>query len=121
MSKHHKETEQVIRAIPTTELEWTLLCVAFMTPESKEIALLQAPKQHNLILQTWNPPEWQDSWLRYVPFIGLYLNMFVNISPYTTRLENVADMIAEDFAKTESSEFVGALVGMKEDSQKKAL
>ena len=65
--QHHWETEQVIKAISTRELEFSLLCVGFMRPKSEKIDLLPAPSHHNLVLKAGSPPEFQHSWLRVVP------------------------------------------------------
>lgn len=121
MTQHHRETEAVMKAIPTSDLEWSLLCVAFMRPESEKVDLLPGPKHHNLVVEARRPPEWRDSWISYLPVVGPYLNVFLNIAPYTTKLEDVADLIAEDFENGGASEFVGELVGMKEESDGKSL
>lgn len=120
MSEHHNGTEEVLRAIPRSDLEWSLLCVAFMTPVSESIDLMQEPKHHDLAVAAGKPPEWQDSWVRYIPLIGLFLNVVMNIKPYTTKLEDVADLLAEDFEKGGESPYVGELVGMKEKNKAKS-
>ena len=114
---HHRETEQVMKAIPTTDLKWSLLCVAMMQPESNKVETLSAPRHHNLAVAASLPPEWQDHWIRSVPFMGLYLNIVPTVKSYTTKLEDVADMIAEDFEKGSRTAFVGELVGMKDRSK----
>ena len=119
MTRHHRETEEALKAISTSELEWSLLCVAFMKPESEVVEDLTEPRRHQLIVRAGVPPEWQDSWFSYLPFVGSYLNVFLNIAPYQTKLENVADMIAEDFDGGSESESVGQLVGMKESRYRK--
>ena len=114
MSEHHRQTEEVLQNVPKSELEWSLLCVALMRPESERVELLSQSRQHGLAVEARKPPEWQDSRLRCVPLLGLCLNIFVNVWSYTTKLEDVADLLAEDFEKASESPFVGELVGMKE-------
>ena len=120
MSEHHRETEVVLKATPMADLEWSLLCVAFMEPVSDKIDLLPEPQHHNLATAARKPPDWQDGWVRYLPFVGLYLNAVLSIGPYTTKLEDVADLLAEDFEKGGQSPYVGELIGIKERSKTKA-
>ncbi|KAK5123925.1 hypothetical protein LTR85_002122 [Meristemomyces frigidus] len=116
MSEHHRQTEAVMRAVPTAVLKWTLLCVALMEPRSKMVELLEQPNRmgHGLSIAARSPPAWQDSWVRTVPVIGVYLNLVPVIRSYTTKLEDVADLIAGNIGHDEGGAFVGELVGMKE-------
>ena len=107
-------TEVALQLIPKSELQWSILCVAWMYPKSDQIVLLSEPQHHSLVVAVSTPPEWQDSWLRSVPWLGEYLNMFANVSAYSTKLEDVADLLAEDFEKGSSSPYICDLVGMKE-------
>ena len=116
---HHRDTQKVMQAISTTDLQWSLLCVGWMRPKSGNIELLPAPRPHSLVTAARSPPEWRDSWVRSVPFIGLYLNIVPALFSYTTKLEDVADLLAEDFEKGSKSAFVGELVGMKEVAKSK--
>ena len=119
---HLRQVEEVMKAVPTTELEWSLLCVAFMKPASSETAIdvLPSPNGHNLAVKVGSSPRWQDSWIRYVPFVGVYLNLIPAIRAHTTMLEDVADLIAEGFDKWRGSEFVGQVVGMKQVGKAKS-
>ena len=112
--QHHRGTEDVMRKTSTAELEWSLLCVGWMRPELKTVQLLTEPRGHNLVMTARKPPEWRDSWVRSLPVLGVYLNLVPSMVNYTTKLEDVADMLAEDFEKGRESEFVGEMVGMKE-------
>lgn len=103
-----------MKAVPTADLRWTLLCVAIMTPRSKAIEILEQPNGHRLSVAARSPPAWRDSWVRIVPLIGVYLNLVPVIRSYTTKLEDVADLIAGSLAHDGGSAYVGELVGMKE-------
>ena len=117
---HHRETEAVMKGISTTDLEWSLLCVAMMQPESDNIDLLPSPRHHRLSTAIDSPPEWHDHWTRSLPFVGVYLNLIPVITGYTTKLADVADLLAEDFEKGSESAYMGKLVGMKETAKPKA-
>ncbi|KAK4542053.1 hypothetical protein LTR36_007084 [Oleoguttula mirabilis] len=117
MTDHHRETEAVMKAIPTTDLRWTLLCVAMMAPDSKDIKLWEEPRGHTLSVAARSPPDWQDSWVRSVPLIGIYLNLVPVIRSYTTKLEDVADLIAGSLAEDARDAQVGELIGMKEGAK----
>ena len=51
-----------------------------------------------------------------IPFIGVYLAVILGaVRTYTTKLEDVADFLAEDFEKGRGgSEFVGRCVGIRQ-------
>lgn len=115
--RHHIETQVVMSGLSTNDIEWSLLCVAMMVPASEKIELLEGPRGNNLAVGTKAPPEWQDHWVRWIPLIGPYLNLVPAIMSLQTVLEDVADMIAEDFEKGSDSKFIGALVGMKDRSK----
>ena len=117
---HHYQTELVMKDMSTSEFEWSLLCVAMMRPVSTSIDVLERPRGHGLAVGTGAPPAWKDGWLRYVPFIGVYLNLIGAIMSYTTKLDDVADLIAEDLARNDSSPYVGKFVAMKDVGQKSA-
>jgi putative NADH-flavin reductase len=119
-SSHHRGTEEVMMSIDVGQLEWSLLCVAWMQPKSETIDLLAAPQHHQLVVATGKPPEWRDSWIRYLPFVGVYLNLVPAVLSYTTKLEDVADLLAEDFEKGNKSEYVGQFVGMKDVGKAKS-
>ncbi len=87
-----------------------------MRPKDQRIDILEGPLHHNLMLQARSPPGWQYTWASYIPLVGQYLNVFVNIALYTTKLEDVADVLAEDLVMGHESQFVGEFVGMKQQS-----
>ena len=111
MTAHHRQTEAVLRQIKVEDLAWTLLCVAFMTPRRATIEALAGLEEHGLVVAIGKPPAWQDSWVRGLPTVGLYLNVVPAVRNYTTTLESVSGLIAE---RLESEEFVGKLVGFKD-------
>ena len=120
MSEHHRGTERVLAKVETGRLEWSLLCVALMKPRSQTVDLLVGPQRHGLVVGVGKPPEWRDSWVRWVPVVGVYLNLLPVILSYGTMLEDVADLLAEDFDRGEESEFVGQLVGFKDIGKAKS-
>lgn len=111
-TSHHRGKEPILQAIPFTELEWSMLCVAMMYPKTDTIKALSGPEKHNLIVGSWNPPDWQDHWIRKIPFLGTYLNLIPCVAAHWAYLEDVADFIAEDLCK-KKSEYIGAFVGFK--------
>lgn len=119
MVEHHHQTEMVLKAISITDLEWTLLCVAWMRPECETIDVLDGARGHGLSVSAKAPPEWEDSWLRWIPMIGVYLNLVVVIPSYTTKLEDVAELIAEKLPSRGPDGYVGELVGMKSGNKRK--
>ncbi|KAK3691687.1 hypothetical protein LTR37_018480 [Vermiconidia calcicola] len=102
---HHRVTEATLKSISVNDLEWTLLCVGMMWPESDSRDVLPAPRHHSLAVGVQTPPGWQDHWIRDVPL--------------NTVLEDVADLIAEHFGETSREHFVGELIGMKEEEKPK--
>ncbi|KXL50210.1 hypothetical protein M433DRAFT_136211 [Acidomyces richmondensis BFW] len=119
MAEHHRQTETVLRAIPSTDLEWTLLCVGIMRPESESIDVLEEARGHGLSVSARSPPEWEDSWLRQIPIIGVYLNLLAVMPSYTTKLEDVAALIVEKLPLRGRDGYVGELVGMKSRNNRK--
>lgn len=119
-TEHHRGTEKAMKRIDRNESEWSLLCVAFMKPRSEAIEVLSEPQHHGLAVGVAKPPEWQDSWLRLLPLIGVYLNIVPVIMSYTTKLEDVADLLAEDFDRGNKSELIGQFVGMKDVGKSKS-
>jgi hypothetical protein len=119
MENYHQVTEDVLVEIPQSKLRWTLLCVAWMYPKSKKIVELCAPQQHRLIMQAGTPPDWQDSWVRSIPVLGIYLNLFPVMKSYSTYLEDVADLIAEHLEAENQAKWAGEIVGMKSVAKSK--
>lgn len=111
MTAHHRQTERIIKAIDVKDLEWTLLCVPGMRPESAAIGVLDSPRKHGLVTAVGRPPAWQDSWVRSVPAIGVYLNLVPMILSHMAQLEDVAELIAENVSR---EDFIGKLVGFKD-------
>lgn len=112
MTAHHRATERILKAIEVRELEWTLLCVAMMRPRSADIGVLDAPREHGLAIAVGKPPAWQDSWVRMLPLVGVYLNLVPVVVAHRAVLEDVAELIADNLGK---DDFVGTLVGFKEN------
>lgn len=112
--EHHRGTARAINKVSTEELQWSLLCVAWMQPISQTIEVLDdGPRHHSLVTRTDELVDWHGSWVGNVPMIGRFLDLFWCLSDFATKLEDVADLVAEDLEVGEKK-FVGCLVGMKE-------
>jgi hypothetical protein len=118
----HDGTREVVEAVPISDFRWSLICVAMMrgsNPKQGVFELLESPRPHSLLLQAGSPPAWQDSWAASIPWVGLYINWWlVALGQYTTRYEDVADLLAADLASG-NQEWIGARVGMKEKAKAK--
>jgi hypothetical protein len=119
MENYHEITEKTLVEVPQRKLQWTLLCVAWMYSKDKKIVELSAPQQHRLIMRAGTPPDWQDSWVRSIPVVGVYLNLFPVIKSYWTYLEDVADMIAEHLEPENQAKWAGEIVGFKSAAKSK--
>lgn len=113
MAQHHLGTERALKEVSTEDLEWSLLCVAWMWPNSREIDVLDEPQHHDLATEVGVMPDWRASWVGNLPIVGRTLDLFWNFSGYSTKLEDVADLVAEDFESGGGS-FIGHSVGMKD-------
>lgn len=117
----HEATMNVMEAIPVEQLKWSLFGVAWLWPAEKKQGLyepLNAPRTHDLMVKSKIPPDWEESWLRYVPFIGGFLNLLYAIAArYGAKYEDVADFLAEDL-ENGSQEWVGERVGVKQRNRK---
>ncbi|EAS37220.3 uncharacterized protein CIMG_02574 [Coccidioides immitis RS] len=111
--EQHRETRAIINAIPLSDLRWTLVCIAIMLPLHEGIELLSEPDPHNLLTTADIPPAWPRRWVARIPWIGTSLEIIMNMAGYTTKLEHIADFIAEDLARG-SEKWVGQLVGFRE-------
>lgn len=112
---HHRQTHDVLKGVSTKDLQWTLLCVAMMRPASTTIDVLEKPRRHGLIVSVGSPPDWQDGWMRSIPLIGRTLDLFSVVPSYSTILEDVADLIADELGQDARA---GELVGFKDTSSK---
>ena len=66
----------------------------------------------NLIAGVDSPPAFSAK-LRWVPFIGVYLNIMAQAQDYFAPLEDCVDFMARDLERGLESEFVGKRVGVK--------
>ncbi|KAI1972561.1 hypothetical protein LOZ53_002600 [Ophidiomyces ophidiicola] len=111
--EQHHETRTLISAISLSKLHWTLVCIAVMLPLRNRIELLSQPETHNLLTGEGVPPAWPRLWVGRIPWIGSSLEIILNTIGYTTKLEHIADFIAEDL-ENGNQHWVGKLVGFKE-------
>jgi hypothetical protein len=108
----------VLESIPLLQLRWSLLCVAMMKSASSTIAPLVTPRAHSLIAKAETVAGWEDYWVRKLPGVGTWANLMLHVAHgYTTLLEDVADFLAEDL-ESESQQWVGNKVGIKQRSSK---
>lgn len=117
--EHHRGTARAMKKVSTADLEWSLLCVGWMQPVSQVIDVLDdGPRHHKLVTGTGEMLHWRGSWLGNVPVIGRTLDLLWCFSDFTTKLEDVADLIAEDM-ESGDLKFMGCFVGMKEKNKAK--
>ncbi|KAH8804764.1 hypothetical protein F5884DRAFT_425031 [Xylogone sp. PMI_703] len=115
----HMDTYKVLKSTPTDSVQWSLLCVARVVPESPKVEPWPGPRPDNLIVSADVPPVWQDSWVRRIPFIGMFLNLLFQIrKEYTVYCEDAANLMAEDLASG-SSQLVGKRVGYVDKGKSK--
>ncbi|KAG0645356.1 hypothetical protein D0Z07_8896 [Hyphodiscus hymeniophilus] len=119
----HEGTRKVVEAVRVSDLRWSLICVAMMEPANPNqglLELLDTPSHHNLVLQAKSPPAWKNTWLIWIPFVGMFLNFLVVVlGQYKTKYEDVADFLSEDL-ESGSEQWIGMRVGMKDKAKIKA-
>ena len=81
-----------------------------MNAVDQSIELLEAPRGNNLSASADVPPNWTGYFMG-VPIIGPVASILANAGKYTTKLEDCADLIAADLARSDSP-FVGHRVGV---------
>lgn len=112
-SEHHRGTEEVMKGISLEKLQWSVLCVALMFKESPgKVELWSKPRPKDLLVSAKEPPGWQNHWIQNLPIIGTYINIVPVVNSYTTKYEDVADIIADDL-ESGSSAYIGEFVGYK--------
>jgi len=62
------------------------------------------------------PPAWSNA-LRWIPLLGNYLNVAVQMGDYATTLEQCADFMARDLDSGLESELIGHRVSIKAKSK----
>ena len=107
----HRQNLSLLNSLPPDTVDWSLLCPATMTPESSDIKVPTTSTHSKLTAKATTPPSWQDSWVSYVPLIGKTVVCAMNVSRYTTTLEQNAELIAEDL-ETYASKLSGMTVGV---------
>lgn len=70
----------------------------------------------HLIAGVESPPAWSKK-LQWVPLLGTYLNIMMQMQDYFTPLENCVDFIARDLSAGLDSKLVGHRVGVKVKSK----
>jgi hypothetical protein len=89
--------------------------------KSKVLDVLEAPRHHDLIIQSTILPDWEWSWLSKLPYIGELFKRFewllIVIFQYDAFYEDVADFVAEDL-EVGGQLRVGMEVGYKQKKGK---
>ncbi|KAG9234469.1 hypothetical protein BJ875DRAFT_461446 [Amylocarpus encephaloides] len=118
----HDATRQVVEAIPTSQLQWSLLCVGRMQdadPKCKVHGLLDSPHPHNLLTEATFAPRWETTWVSKIPLVGIYVDIWIVIvTKYKAKYEEVADFLAGDLVG--EKKWVGMKVGYKQENPKDA-
>lgn len=117
-AEHHRGTDRQLKKVRVEELEWSLLCVAWMWPESRVVDVSEGPRGHDFLVTVKVCPDWQGSWVGSLPLVGRSLDLFWSGNQYTTWLEDVADLVAEDLASGDKK-YVGQFVGFKDRAKMK--
>jgi hypothetical protein len=93
-----------------------MLCPGTMNPESSDFTVPTQTLPGKVIPNAATPPLWQDSWIKYIPFIGKTLLCAMNASRYVTTLEQNAELIASDL-ESHDSRWNGTTVGIIDGSK----
>ncbi|KAK3645383.1 hypothetical protein LTR56_009110 [Elasticomyces elasticus] len=114
----HRQNLAYIRSVPSEELAWSLFCANQMDPRSPTVNYSPKPgvEADNLVAGVESPPAWSKT-LQWVPLVGTYLNVLMQMQHYFTPLEDCVDFIASDLAAGLDSEYVGHRVGVKSKSK----
>jgi hypothetical protein len=124
MLNQHEATAEVVKAVSTSDIKWSLLCVCRMQeahPNQKVFDLLQAPRHHDLTIQSSVLPDWKWGWVSKLPYIGEVFKRFevfwIVVFQYHALLEDVADLVAESL-EIGGETGVGMEVGYKQKKVK---
>ncbi|KAK5688430.1 hypothetical protein LTS10_000408 [Elasticomyces elasticus] len=114
----HRQNLTYIRSVPSSELAWSLFCANQMDPRSTSVNYSPKPgvEADNLVAGVESPPAWSKT-MQWVPLIGTYLNVLMQMQHYFTPLEDCVDFVASDLAAGLNSEYVGHRVGVKSKSK----
>ncbi|KAF2688983.1 hypothetical protein K458DRAFT_293503 [Lentithecium fluviatile CBS 122367] len=109
----HRQNLRLLKALPPNTIDWSMLCPNTMVPESSSITVPTQSSHKVLIASAGTPPEWKDSWVKYIPLIGRPLVCAMNAGSgrYETTLEQNAEFIAGDLESVESR-WSGVAVGV---------
>ena len=82
-----------------------------MTPASKDVTFLDAPRGNPLNASADVAPDFQYTYLHNIPYVGPFISTIVNFPRYGVALEDCADFMAADLEKGDTK-FVGRRVGV---------
>ncbi|WPH01288.1 Hypothetical protein R9X50_00412600 [Acrodontium crateriforme] len=114
--REHRINYQLLQELPPNTVDWTMLCPSTMVPESSDFSVPTKSSYARLTGNARTPPQWQDSWIKHIPFIGRTLLAGMNAGRYTTTLEQNADFIAADL-ETVDSQWSCTTVGIIDGSK----
>ena len=111
----HRHNLRLLKSLPPDALDWSVLCPSTMTPESPDINVPAKSSRGRLIANAATPPQWRDSWIKYIPLIGKTIVCAMNAGRYESTLEQNAEFIADDL-ETDDSRWSGTTVGVIDGS-----
>ena len=82
-----------------------------MIPANKDVTLLDAPRGNSLNASADVVPAFKSSFFHNIPYVGPFISIIGNFPKYGVALEDVADFIAADLEKSDTT-FVGHRVGI---------
>lgn len=109
----HGLTFESLSAESQDHIVWSLMCPAMMTPAEPDKPKLSGRAPGNSLVGSADfPANWTPSWLRMIPFCGVFLEILAHAMYYNIKLEDCADFIAADLKMGFGSEYVGHRVSV---------
>lgn len=76
-----------------------MLCPSVMAPASKDIKLLNQPRETPLQASVDVLPHWKPSYFSSVSFVGTFLSIMGNAPSYNIKMDDCAELVAADFGE----------------------
>ncbi|PNS19913.1 hypothetical protein CAC42_7880 [Sphaceloma murrayae] len=107
----------LLRSLPGSALEWSLLCPSALKPQGTTMEVPTTTwTTGRLIGGATSPPLWTRHWFDAIPFLGNLVSAGMNAGRYVTTLERCAEFIAGDL-ELGTGEWVGKAVGVIEEGK----
>ena len=87
-----------------------------MKPEFSDVVVPTRNTRGRLVANAASPPNWHDSWMKHIPWLGRAILCGMNAARYETTLEQNAELIANDLESRES-QWIGTTVGIIDASK----